>query len=67
LLAMASSLSKPAFTATYELHHEKGSKIIHQKWRIRASSAAPGVDLKTLESAIAKVPSLFNFNSHKIF
>lgn len=26
----------------------------HKKWRIRSSSAAPGVDLKTLEAAIAK-------------
>ncbi|XP_058084434.1 uncharacterized protein LOC131232230 isoform X2 [Magnolia sinica] len=34
----------------------KSSKC-QRKWRIRSSSAAPGVDLKTLESAIAKKDS----------
>ncbi|KAF5458064.1 hypothetical protein F2P56_022127 [Juglans regia] len=53
-LTMA-SLSKPA---TSELFlYPKCSKFIRQKFRIRASSAAPGVDLKTLESAIAKKDS----------
>ncbi|XP_041007483.1 uncharacterized protein LOC121252077 isoform X2 [Juglans microcarpa x Juglans regia] len=53
-LTMA-SLSKPATSEL--LLYPKCSKIIRQKWRIRASSAAPGVDLKTLESAIAKKDS----------
>uniref|UniRef100_A0A2N9EKX2 Peptidase M41 domain-containing protein n=1 Tax=Fagus sylvatica TaxID=28930 RepID=A0A2N9EKX2_FAGSY len=50
---------KPAFTATYQLlhPHPKCSKTIPHKWRVSvraSSSAAPGVDLNTLESAIAK-------------
>ncbi|KAG6717276.1 hypothetical protein I3842_04G090700 [Carya illinoinensis] len=53
-LTMA-SLSKPATSEL--LFYPKCSKIIRQKWRIRASSAAPGVDLKSLESAIAKKDS----------
>lgn len=44
-----------AFTANY---HPKCSKTIPSKIKwgvVRASSAAPGVDLNTLQSAIAKV------------
>ncbi|KAB1226817.1 hypothetical protein CJ030_MR1G005063 [Morella rubra] len=56
LLTMA-SVSKPAFAAAGGLHYPRCCKIVRQKWRIRASSAAPGVDLKTLESAISKKDS----------
>ncbi|ONK58250.1 uncharacterized protein A4U43_C09F10190 [Asparagus officinalis] len=31
------------------------SPVINRKWRIGASSAVPGVDLRTLEAAIAKL------------
>ncbi|XP_043687550.1 uncharacterized protein LOC122638764 isoform X1 [Telopea speciosissima] len=37
---------------TYECHGKTSPN--QKKWRIKASSAAPGVDLKSLEAAIAK-------------
>ncbi|XP_004504022.1 uncharacterized protein [Cicer arietinum] len=38
-------------------HHQRFFNINFQKWTTRASSAAPGVDLNTLDSAIAKKDS----------
>jgi hypothetical protein len=37
---------------------------LRSKWRIGASSAAPGIDLKPLEAAIKKVDSCFHFFKH---
>ncbi|KAG8642918.1 uncharacterized protein LOC110628197 [Manihot esculenta] len=48
LILMASSLSNPS---CYHHHHH------HHSFRVRASSAAPRVDLNTLQSAIAKKDS----------
>lgn len=47
-------LPKPT-RSTFEFHQKCFASP--RKWRIRASSAAPGVDLTTLESAIAKKDS----------
>ncbi|RDX86948.1 hypothetical protein CR513_31649 [Mucuna pruriens] len=49
-----SSLPKPYY---YHNFHQRCFKINLPKWTTRASSAAPGVDLKTLESAISKKDS----------
>ncbi|XP_042493481.1 uncharacterized protein LOC122073049 isoform X3 [Macadamia integrifolia] len=54
-LSLASP-TKPGFFP-YECHGKTSPNQI--KWRIRASSAAPGVDLKSLEAAIAKAAFLF--------
>eukprot|EP00262_Sarcandra_glabra_P022051 TRINITY_DN957_c0_g1_i2.p1 TRINITY_DN957_c0_g1~~TRINITY_DN957_c0_g1_i2.p1 ORF type:complete len:302 (-),score=67.09 TRINITY_DN957_c0_g1_i2:70-948(-) len=50
-LTSLASLSNPSFSP-FEYHLR--ISINQKKFRIRASSAAPGVDLKTLEAAIAK-------------
>ncbi|KAJ1412883.1 Peptidase M41-like [Sesbania bispinosa] len=56
LTSMAySSLPKPYYY--HNFHYQRCLKINLPKWTIRASSAAPGVDLNTLESAIAKKDS----------
>ncbi|XP_059624372.1 uncharacterized protein LOC132267271 isoform X1 [Cornus florida] len=52
--SLLSSLSKPTHFAFEYLGN---SATCPRKWRIRASSAAPGVDLTTLDSAIAKKDS----------
>ncbi|KAJ1398612.1 Peptidase M41-like [Sesbania bispinosa] len=53
-----SSLPKPYYYHNFHYHHhQRCLKINLPKWTIQASSAAPGVDLKTLESAIAKKDS----------
>ncbi|XP_057970754.1 uncharacterized protein LOC131159685 [Malania oleifera] len=49
-----SFLSQPVFISIH--YHQKFSQK-PKKWPIRAGPAAPGVDLKTLESAIAKKDS----------
>eukprot|EP00262_Sarcandra_glabra_P022052 TRINITY_DN957_c0_g1_i3.p1 TRINITY_DN957_c0_g1~~TRINITY_DN957_c0_g1_i3.p1 ORF type:complete len:334 (-),score=74.58 TRINITY_DN957_c0_g1_i3:70-1044(-) len=53
-LTSLASLSNPSFSP-FEYHLR--ISINQKKFRIRASSAAPGVDLKTLEAAIAKKDS----------
>ncbi|KAK7358915.1 hypothetical protein VNO77_00856 [Canavalia gladiata] len=52
-----SSLPKPNYYHNFHYHHQRRFKISLQKWTTRASSAAPGVDLNTLESAISKKDS----------
>ncbi|CAK9147654.1 unnamed protein product [Ilex paraguariensis] len=55
--SVAYSLSKPAqFTFEYPQKYCPTSTN-SKKWRIKASSAAPGVDLSSLDSAIAKKDS----------
>ncbi|KAI8540732.1 hypothetical protein RHMOL_Rhmol08G0008700 [Rhododendron molle] len=51
--SLSASLSTPTAHPTFEFHQN----CVARKWRTRASSAAPGVDLTTLESAIAKKDS----------
>ncbi|XP_058179485.1 uncharacterized protein LOC131298171 isoform X1 [Rhododendron vialii] len=51
--SLSASLSTPTAHSTFEFHQN----CVARKWRTRASSAAPGVDLTTLESAIAKKDS----------
>ncbi|PSS36728.1 ATP-dependent zinc metalloprotease [Actinidia chinensis var. chinensis] len=51
---MSISLTLSASLSTLALEFDKNSVTKPRKWRIRASSAAPGIDFTTLESAIAK-------------
>ncbi|KAH7850878.1 hypothetical protein Vadar_004119 [Vaccinium darrowii] len=51
---LSAFLPKPT-RSTFEFHQNCFASP--RKWRIRASSAAPGIDLTTLESAIAKKDS----------
>ncbi|XP_027365259.1 uncharacterized protein LOC113872144 [Abrus precatorius] len=52
-----SSLPKLSYYHNFHFHHQRCFNINLSKLTIRASSAAPRVDLKTLESAIAKKDS----------
>ncbi|XP_020206860.1 uncharacterized protein LOC109791905 [Cajanus cajan] len=52
-----SSLPKPYYYHNFHYQHQTCFKINLPKFTTRASSAAPGVDLKTLESAISKKDS----------
>ncbi|GFY80304.1 hypothetical protein Acr_01g0001130 [Actinidia rufa] len=51
---MSISLTLSASLSTLALEFDKNSVTKPRKWRIRASSAAPGIGFTTLESAIAK-------------
>ncbi|ONK73949.1 uncharacterized protein A4U43_C03F1240 [Asparagus officinalis] len=51
------SLLTPQNPSPSPLKSHRRSPVINRKWRIGASSAAPGVDLGTLEAAIAKKDS----------
>ncbi|TKY60348.1 hypothetical protein E2542_SST17446 [Spatholobus suberectus] len=52
-----SSVPKLYYYHNLHYQHQRCFKINLPKWTTRASSTAPGVDLKTLESAIAKKDS----------
>ncbi|XP_028765963.1 uncharacterized protein LOC114723887 isoform X1 [Neltuma alba] len=58
----STSLPKPLFTNTQYYFHPRPRRCLKinlpiPTWRIRASSAAPGVELNTLESAISQKDS----------
>ncbi|KAG5015666.1 hypothetical protein JHK85_021802 [Glycine max] len=56
-MANTSLLPKPYYYRNFHYQHQRCFKINLPKWTTRASSAAPGVDLNTLESAISKKDS----------
>nr|AFK38312.1 unknown [Lotus japonicus] len=56
-MAYSLSLPKPCYSQNFHYHHQRCFKINLPKWTTRASSAAPGVELNILESAIAKKDS----------